>query len=142
MQSKNTLLIFTILITISIAGIYYNFVNKTNEPVDACDLSSEKCTFVNKNGEISINFLSKIITEEEILLSIELPEGIQLNNAWIEGVNMYMGKTPIIEQNDVFVTFLGSCNLAKMQWRLNLSVEDENGQVENYSAVFFTTLDE
>ena len=138
MHTKKTLIFFVSLCFISIAGIYYNSVNKAAESLDECDLSVRQCSFLHKDGEISVKFLSKIETEEELLLSIALPDSLQLEEAWIEGVNMYMGKTPIIPENDVFVTFLGSCNLEKMQWRLSFKVKNKNGQVENYSATFFT----
>lgn len=141
MYSKQTLIIFIALLAISLSGIYYKNVNSSIEPSGKCDLTVGKCTFVYRNDKISVKFLSPIVAEEEILLSIELPQELKLTEAWVEGVNMFMGKTPIIKTDDGYVTFLGSCSLAKMQWQLNLNVENQNGQVKIYSAAFHTSLE-
>ncbi len=138
MYSKQTLILFLVLLTISLSGVYYKNVNSNGESPQNCDLSLGKCTFVYGNKEISVNFLSPIVTEEEILLTFKLPPGFKLTEAWIEGLNMFMGKTPIIEEAGRYVTFLGSCNLDTMHWQLNVKVEDQNGQVSSYSAVFYT----
>jgi hypothetical protein len=139
MYSKQTLILFIALLAISLSGVYYKNVNSSINPSRECDLTVGKCTFVYKNDEISVNFLSPIVTEEEILLSIELPQELKLTEAWVEGVNMFMGKTPIMKTDDGYVTFLGSCSLAKMQWQLNLNIENQNGQVKTYSAAFYTS---
>jgi hypothetical protein len=141
MSTNKTVILFILLALVSVTGVYYNNVKNSVFVENTCDLSREKCAFDFNGKKISVKFLSKIITEEEILLSIDLPDGLIVKEGWIEGVNMYMGKTPIIKQGNEFVTFLGSCNLAKMEWRLHFSVEDENGQVKNYSAAFYTTLE-
>jgi hypothetical protein len=139
MYSKQTLILFIALLGISLSGIYYKNVNNPDDQSGKCDLTVEKCTFVYGNDKISVKFLSPIVTEEEILLSIELPRELKLTEAWVEGVNMFMGRTPIMKTDDGYVTFLGSCSLAKMQWQLNLSVENQNGQVKTYSAAFYTS---
>ena len=68
--------------------------------------------------------------------------GVKIVNAWIEGVNMYMGKTPIIfEQTpSVGITFLGSCNLPEMKWRINIEAQNNEGEINHYSAFFYTYL--
>lgn len=139
MRSKKTAFLFLFLLAISLSATYYNYVNKQDITAAECDLTTETCTFPHEYGKIAIKFLSQIVVEEEILLSIDLPKGVELQSAWIEGINMYMGKTPIIKEGSTFLTFLGSCNLAKMQWRLHLLVENKSGQVTKYSAVFHTS---
>tara|TARA_R110002124_G_scaffold224875_3_gene390160 strand:- start:24 stop:446 length:423 start_codon:yes stop_codon:yes gene_type:complete len=139
MHSKQTLILFAVLIFISLLGLYYKNVNSTVQSSENCDLSLGKCTFVYGNDEISVKFLSPIVTEEEILLTFELPQDVKLTDAWIEGINMFMGKTPVIQEGERYITFLGSCNLDKMQWQLNMKVEDKNGQLTSYSAVFYTS---
>lgn len=141
MLSKKTLFIFVSLTLISILGVYYKNVNSDINTGLACDLTLEKCTFFDAEGLITVKFISPIITEEEILLDIQFPKTLKLQRGWIEGVNMYMGKTPIIRQDERYLTFLGSCNLAKMEWKLNLLFENKNGQVFNYSAIFYTSLE-
>jgi len=139
MYSKQALILFVALLAISLAGVYYKNVNSSGASQEDCDLNLGKCTFVYGDDEISVNFLSPIVTEEEVLLSLELPPNVKLTEAWIEGLNMFMGKTPVIEEAGRYVTFLGSCNLDTMQWQLNMKVEDKNGQVTSYSAVFYTS---
>ncbi|MFT6087533.1 MAG: hypothetical protein ACJA11_002785 [Glaciecola sp.] len=139
MYSKQTLILFIALIAISISGVYYKNVNGKKNHQEECDLTVKKCTFLYEKNKIKVNFLSPIVTEEEILLAIEMPKELKLTKAWIEGANMFMGKTPIIKEEYGYVTFLGSCSLAQMQWRLNLHVENQNGQVKTYSAAFYTT---
>lgn len=139
MHSKQTLILFVALLIISLSGVYYKNVNSAGGAPQNCDLSLGKCTFVYGDDEISVNFLSPIVTEEEILLTFELPPDVKITEAWIEGINMFMGKTPVIEEAGRFVTFLGSCNLDTMHWQLNMKVEDKNGRVTSYSAVFYTS---
>lgn len=123
----------------SLSGVYYKNVNSQGNLQKECDLTVEKCTFVYENNKIIVKFLSPIVTEEELLLSIDLPKELKLTKAWIEGVNMFMGKTPIMKEDIGYITFLGSCNLAQMQWRLILHIENQNGQVKTYSAAFYTS---
>ena len=141
MHSKQTLILFVALLMISLSGVYYKNVNSTDESPQNCELSLGKCTFVYGDDEISVIFLSPIVTEEEILLAFELPPDVKLTEAWIEGINMFMGKTPVIEEAGRYVTFLGSCNLDTMHWQLNIEIEDKNGQVILYSAAFYTSND-
>ncbi|MFQ3207278.1 MAG: hypothetical protein ACI9IT_001433 [Glaciecola sp.] len=138
MYSKQTLILFIALIAISLSGVYYKNVNSEINRQEECDLTVTKCTFLYEKNKINVSFLSPIVTEEEILLSIAMPQKLKLTKAWIEGVNMFMGKTPVIEEGNGYVTFLGSCSLAKMQWRLHLHVKNQDGQVQTYSAVFYT----
>jgi len=139
MHSKQTLILFVALLIISFSGVYYKNVNSIHAPQESCDLSLGKCTYVYGIDELTVNFLSPIVTEEEISLTFDLPPHAKLTEAWVEGLNMFMGKTPVIEEEGRYVTFLGSCNLDKMHWQLNFKIEDQNGQVTLYSAVFYTS---
>ncbi|MFT5900229.1 MAG: hypothetical protein ACI97K_002897 [Glaciecola sp.] len=141
MISKTNVIIFAILIIISITGAYYKFVNSTKSNQSECKVLSDICAFKHQYGEIRIEFVTEIQTEEEIILNIDIPEDLVLDEAWVEGVDMFMGKTPVVLENDKYVTFLGSCNLAKMKWRLNLKILNKNGQVQLYSAIFYTRQD-
>ncbi|MDK1286133.1 hypothetical protein [Pseudoalteromonas umbrosa] len=70
-------------------------------------------------------WLSKkqIRAEEPFVIFVKAQADIDLNNAYIEGVSMYMGKIPIeftqievgLWQAEVMV---GACNLAEMQWQV------------------------
>ena len=93
-----------------------------------------------------------VVPEEEIIVSFQLPStlGLQVDSktqlkAWIEGVNMYMGRSPVIIENSLAdgavqgVFFLGSCSEPKMHWRLYIQVSDTNGEQSYYETVDFYT---
>jgi hypothetical protein len=130
---------FASLFIISVSAICYQFVNRSKNELSNCEIQSRTCTLSQGNGEIRIEFLTPIKTEEEILLSITVPKAITIETAWVEGVNMYMGKTPLIQENSHYTTFLGSCNLATMKWQLNIQTRNKNGHVQTYSATFHTS---
>jgi hypothetical protein len=52
-----------------------------------------------------------------------------------------MGKTPVIKEDEAYLTFLGSCNLQKMQWRLVFIVSNKKSQAFTRSAIFYTYLE-
>ncbi|WP_395343238.1 hypothetical protein PN836_002955 [Ningiella sp. W23] len=87
-----------------------------------------------ENHTITVSFEQTPVSEEELFLNFELPETVKIEDIWIEGVNMYMGKTPVLFEDENApnrgVTFLGSCNLDEMQWQLKvqLSVNSKQGQ--------------
>ena len=81
-----------------------------------------------KDKSLTILFTQSPIVEEELFIVFESPERFQIKRAWIEGDNMYMGKTPILFENankpNLGLTFLGSCNLAEMKWLLFVELID------------------
>lgn len=139
MKSRGILLV--ILVLIGLIGVYYENVNFSTYQGAECDLSASSCEFRLENEQISVKFLSDIVVEEEIFLEFDLSQGLKLEKAWIEGVNMFMGKTPVIKENEAYLTFLGSCNLDTMKWRLVFTVTNKKGQASTHSAIFFTYLD-
>lgn len=61
--------------------------------------------------------------EEPVTLTIRLPTGAVFERAWIEGVNMFMGKIPLILESQSAQTvsgwfMLGACSEDLMQWQL------------------------
>jgi hypothetical protein len=75
-----------------------------------------------------VTFLKKPTTDEENRFSITSPTAFSLENSWVEGVNMYMGKTPVIveqqnSQDTKALLYLGSCNLNSMEWQLILNLK-------------------
>ena len=107
-------------------------------------MTENTCLFSFQNKDFSIEFVSSVVVEEEIFIKFDLPQTLKLENAWVEGVNMFMGRTPVMNaQTDEvgrYVTFLGSCNLEQMQWRLVFQLSNKNGQKQEFSAVFYTYL--
>jgi hypothetical protein len=122
-------------------GIYYENVKSSSYHQSECDLSVSECVFRLENDQMTVKFLSDIVVEEELFLEFDLPQDLRLENAWIEGVNMFMGKTPVMKEGETYLTFLGSCNLETMKWRLVFTVTNKNGQAFTRSAIFFTYLE-
>ncbi len=105
------------------------------------------CTFSNNICELSIDdelavarFSETPIPEESITLSVRLPEGKAIESAWIEGVNMYMGKIPVMfdetdggEWQGWFM--LGSCSEPVMTWQLRINIKKQAAP----SYLYFTT---
>lgn len=142
MTSNKNIYTFASLFIISVSAICYQYVNRSINELSTCEIKTKTCTLSQENGEIRIEFLTPIQTEEEILLNITVPKAIIIEKAWVEGVNMYMGKTPLIRENSHYTAFLGSCNAATMTWRLNIQTKNKNdGQAQTYSATFHTSND-
>ncbi|MCY7293861.1 hypothetical protein [Alteromonas sp. a30] len=76
-----------------------------------------------------------VLVEEEIQAILFLSKGWKLERGWVEGVNMYMGKTPLLIQESQSqknqyqaVFFLGSCSEPDMNWRLTTQWKHEKTQ--------------
>lgn len=128
------------LITLLIAVFFVNFKS------DIQTIESE--TFDLKEKVYVTLSPFPVAVEDEINVHLRLTEplaksDIQLE-AWIEGVNMYMGRSKVVLNsktqdgaiNGVF--FIGSCSEPKMQWRFYLKMTNKNGEEEVLSFDFFT----
>ena len=78
--------------------------------------------------------------EESVTVKLLVPEGEEIESAWIEGVNMYMGKIPVLLDNDGEGEWsgwfmLGSCSEPVMKWQLRLNIKDK----ESPSYLYFVT---
>lgn len=121
-------------------------VNKVLAEGQVCTLHQLRCLFSVDSKQFSIKFVQSPSVEQELAIKFTLPAGTRLGKVWIEGKNMYMGKTPVIfdtEANnggDVSgLTFLGSCNLPEMTWQLNVQVINEKTEHIKMYSVLFTT---
>ena len=116
-------------------GIQTQQINKRLTNKGDCDITQTSCSFLVQGKTIGVGFLKTPITEEELFLDFSLENGLTIKKAWIEGINMYMGKTPIMFESTNSplkgVTFLGSCNLREMKWRLYIEIGVEEHQDQN-----------
>jgi len=134
-------IIFVGLVLVTVGGIYFGNVNKSLNQSNKCVLQNKQCLFENPSTTLGIKFKHLPVIEEEMLIDFDISDENQINSAWIEGVNMYMGKMPVIFDNDKNVngvTFLGSCSQTNMQWQLFIEVKNKAGQLTTYSALFST----
>lgn len=96
-----------------------------------------------KQAKLKVDFLiNKIQIEEEIYANLTFEPGWKLKNAWIEGLNMYMGKNnAIIESLTIekgegtIVFFLGSCNQPTMHWQLKTEWVNSQDQTNSHHSV-------
>ncbi|GGO69645.1 hypothetical protein [Bowmanella pacifica] len=124
-------------------------VNRTeslSQQSGPCQLQQGDCEFNVAGQPGSIGLSPKPIPiEEPLAVSLHLPKGSALISAHIEGVNMYMGRIPVIaeQQNGQIITavsYLGSCSEPNMQWRLVLVLQDATGKSLTRNWEFYTHL--
>ena len=107
---------------------------------NSCNFVNETCEFL-IDGEVAIaTFSTMPEPEESVTLKILIPENQEIESAWIEGVNMYMGKIPVLLDNDGQGKWsgwfmLGSCSEPVMKWQLRLNIEGK----DNPPYLYFVT---
>lgn len=140
------LFVLVCLIIALFFGIYLSNVNKSLNLSNECIMLNNACSFSTATMNLRIKFQQAPVIEEELLLNVDISTGHTITGAWVEGVNMYMGKTPVIFTNtdgkttNNGITFLGSCTQPDMQWKLYIQVQDEAEKTEVYSATFSTQI--
>ncbi|WP_124748922.1 hypothetical protein [Alteromonas facilis] len=108
-----------------------------------CIMSDRECTVNLDNQAFTISFVEPPQIEEESFVSVKSTASFSVEAGWIEGVNMYMGKTPVIRNAESTTSyeglfFLGSCNLTQMEWQMTLVI---NKKTQPISVRFFTTVE-
>lgn len=107
------------------------FLKQSNDkkPQDAqCKIEGTSQCIIKRQDEIfSLQLSNKPQIEEEISLLLEYPNSYELSAAWIQGVNMYMGRSALVIQSkeskgkQTFTKalfFLGACSEKNMLWQL------------------------
>ncbi|GAA0345718.1 hypothetical protein GCM10009092_07760 [Bowmanella denitrificans] len=114
------------------------------QSASVCELDKQDCAISldEEDGKISI-MPKPIPLEEELDISILLPAGVTFQAAHIEGVNMFMGRIPVIVEHiegrhHQAVSFLGSCTEPQMHWRLVLNLKRDDGQALHRQWDFYT----
>ena len=135
-----------LLLCAVISGIFLANVNQSLNSSGECDMTLSACTLAVMNDEISVKFEQRPVQEEELFIRFDLPAQFSIEKAWIEGVNMYMGKTPVMFEDDTQldqgVTFLGSCNLETMEWVMHLNIKSNDTQEVSSVRLSFFTVNE
>lgn len=133
-------------------GIFFNYTNPYHmDPSKQCNIElTQECIVFDKGQQISVQFSQKIEVEEEILLTITVPENTKIKNMWVQGINMYMGKSAIIIDNiyaqDIKKVynarlFLGSCSEPAMKWQMIVQTSTDFGLKQSWFFNFFTDRD-
>ncbi|OFC72189.1 hypothetical protein BFC18_04330 [Alteromonas confluentis] len=138
------LLVPTLIIAIAILVYCTQYFRITPPPSkglgNQCEFVNLHCSIVMKNDNIEAEFAQLPVVEESITVNLSLPLSKQVQSIWIEGVNMYMGKIPVLaEQQDngdwSGWFMLGSCSEPTMRWKMLIHVENE----ETPYVMFFET---
>jgi hypothetical protein len=97
-----------------------------------CELNASlTCTFYMDDQQVIVKFVGKAQVEELNQVNITLPKDAKLDFAWVQGVNMFMGKIPLSKlpsenarskAEQAYEFFIGSCSEAHMRWQLILTV--------------------
>ncbi|APD86362.1 hypothetical protein BM527_09830 [Alteromonas sp. Mex14] len=107
---------------------------------NSCNFVNETCEFL-IDGELAIaTFSTMPEPEESVTLKILIPENQEIESAWIEGVNMYMGKIPVLLDSNADGVWsgwfmLGGCSEPVMKWQLRLNIKDK----ESPNYLYFVT---
>ena len=67
---------------------------------NSCNFVNETCEFLIDDRLAIATFSAMPEAEESVTVKLLVPEGEEIESAWIEGVNMYMGKIPVLLDND------------------------------------------
>jgi hypothetical protein len=130
-------------------GIFLSYTTSiSTQPKKQCDIEKTlPCVVFNNGQQISVQFLQQIEVEEEITLSIELPKNTKIEKMWVQGLNMYMGKSAVITDN-IYVQdtrkvynarlFLGSCSEPAMRWQMIVETSNDSGLQQSWFFNFST----
>lgn len=124
---------FLPLPVIAILLLFVYFFNRVTHDVNSgvqCQLvATDQCVLVIEQQEFAAQMLRPAEVEEELSIKLLFPAQYRLQQSWIQGVNMYMGRTALITQNShndgevsssELLFFLGACSENKMLWQLVL----------------------
>jgi hypothetical protein len=91
-----SILVFVSLVLIVIAGVYTQSRSPQINQSLTCYLEKNNCVFGEESIDLSIIFRQKPVIEEELFVEILHASEQKISRAWIEGINMYMGKIPVM----------------------------------------------
>lgn len=134
------------LILLIICIVYVNsVVNVSAQKGAQCQLSGTNKCQIDLNGvRFSGRFLQNAEVEEELSIELVYPSQYDLQQSYVQGVNMYMGQTALLNSNVSTVDnktisenllFLGACSERDMRWQLVLLFV--NPATEDEKRVFF-----
>ncbi|MEO9945385.1 MAG: hypothetical protein ABJH28_12100 [Paraglaciecola sp.] len=141
--------LITIAIILVVIGFLFsqsnNFGLKTNTQ---CNLDNKtQCELNTQSEVVSVKFLQTIQLEEELKLTITLSDSLKIKQIWVQGINMYMGKTAVILENVTHISssftydgllFLGACSEPDMKWQLIIQTENTEKVTQSWFFNFET----
>lgn len=130
-----TRILLPLLVFSAAVGIYLNYTDSPAiKTTKQCNIDlTQECVVFDNNQQISVQFKQEIEVEEELLLTITVPKDTEISQMWVQGINMYMGKSAVltdsvyVENNKKIYNaflFLGSCSEPEMRWQLIIQTTD------------------
>jgi hypothetical protein len=101
-----------------------------------CEFDTSTCTLLGNAEEFSLSVSPfPIKTEERLIFTLNLESGLKFESAWIQGINMYMGKIPVLPTEHMvhegtslqLESYLGSCSEPDMRWQMIVTLSDSSG---------------
>lgn len=112
--------------------------SKTYQDVQCQIEGSEACSIQQHAQRFIAEFSRPPEVEEEIGVNLTYPDAYELEEAWVQGVNMYMGRSAVLldsslKQDGQIISkgmlFLGACSEKNMKWQLvTIFVESRSGR--------------
>ena len=142
-------ILLPLLVFAAAVGIYINYIDSPlKKSKKQCNIDLTQECIVNDQGQqISVQFLQNIEVEEEISLTVTVPNNTRIKQMWVQGINMYMGKNAVVvdsvyakDMKKVYNAhlFLGSCSEPAMRWQLIIQTTDNNELEQSWFFNFST----
>ncbi|PKG99493.1 hypothetical protein [Paraglaciecola sp. MB-3u-78] len=142
-------ILLPLLVFTAAVGIFLNYTDSPSiKSTKQCNIDlTQECIVFNNGQQISVRFLQEIEVEEELLLTITVPNNTKIKQMWVQGINMYMGKNAVLndsvyakEDKKVYNArlFLGSCSEPAMRWQLIIQTLDNNELEQSWFFNFST----
>lgn len=142
------ILLILLVITAGV-GLFLNYTDSSPiKPTKQCNIDlTQECIVFNRGQQISVKFQQEIALEEELLLTITVSNGSKIKRMWVQGINMYMGKSAVLTDS-VYIQdgkkfynarlFLGACSEPKMRWQLIIQTIDDTQAEQSWFFNFST----
>jgi hypothetical protein len=145
-SAKTMSLILSLLVLAAILSVAVWLQKTPSVPENGndgdCVLDQSDCGFELGKHRATVTLSPRPVPiEEQIHFTFEIPDKYRLEEAHIEGVNMYMGRTIVFidrQQSPLAgISFLGSCSEPNMQWKLSMVFSRDGNSF--YRELYFNT---
>lgn len=146
LSARTRSLLITTLILVGVLSVAQWLKTSHSVPEHAnekdCVLDQSDCNFKLGGHTASVSLSPRPVPiEEQITFKFDIPDGFRLEEAHVEGVNMYMGRTVVFLDRQQFpltgISFLGSCSEPSMQWKVSMVFSREGNSF--YRELYFNT---
>ena len=142
-------ILLPLLVFAAAIGLFLNYTDSPSiKPTKQCNIDlTQECVVFDNEQQISVRFLQRIEVEEELFLTITVPNNTKIKKMWVQGINMYMGKNAVLSDS-VYAQklkkvynarlFLGSCSEPAMKWQLVIQTINKHQSEQSWFFNFST----